>query len=195
MILACHQPNFFPWPSFFTKVDFADVFIVLNNVQFARNQYQNRFNFEGKWMTMSVNRGELGNLISQKHYVNPINDWNSIKSGVRYDWLDYFDHFISESLCFTNNSIIREIAKLLDIDTNISEDTYTPHLNASEKLVDLCLSFGAETYLSGPSGLKYLDLNLFSENDIQVKFVNETGESARYGKSFSNILHLLNDKF
>ena len=37
-ILATHQPQYLPWLGFFDKLDRADVFVLLDNVQFKTRE-------------------------------------------------------------------------------------------------------------------------------------------------------------
>ena len=57
MRISIHQPNFVPWYPFFQKIKEVDVFVILKECQFEKNGYQNRFNFNNKWYTMSVKKG------------------------------------------------------------------------------------------------------------------------------------------
>ncbi|MDD2554275.1 MAG: WbqC family protein, partial [Desulfotomaculaceae bacterium] len=42
MILAAHQPNYLPWLGYFSKMENADIFVILDNVQYIRRSYINR---------------------------------------------------------------------------------------------------------------------------------------------------------
>ena len=56
--LAAHQPQYLPWLGFFDKVAQADVFVLLDNVQFKKNEWQNRNRIKGatgpQWITVPV---------------------------------------------------------------------------------------------------------------------------------------------
>ncbi|MFQ5791494.1 MAG: WbqC family protein, partial [Acidobacteriota bacterium] len=58
MILAAHQPQFAPWLGFFDKLDRADVFVLLDNVQYKKNEWQNRNRIKAstgpQWLTVPV---------------------------------------------------------------------------------------------------------------------------------------------
>ena len=56
MIVSIHQPNFMPWYPYFQKMQQADIFVVLENCQFEKNGFQNRFNMNNTWYTMSTTR-------------------------------------------------------------------------------------------------------------------------------------------
>ncbi len=77
-VVSIHQPNFFPWYPFFHKLKQADMFVILENCQFEKNNYQNRFNLGGKWYTMSTNKHLLP--IVEKKYSNHLEDWAKIKN-------------------------------------------------------------------------------------------------------------------
>jgi hypothetical protein len=42
LIVAIHQPEHLPWLGFFNKIDQADLFVLLDVVQFRKNYFQNR---------------------------------------------------------------------------------------------------------------------------------------------------------
>lgn len=169
MKIAIHQPNFLPWYPFFQKIKEVDKFIILGNCQFEKNGFQNRFNLKNKWHTMSTKKGLTP--INTKIYLNPQKDWNKLKQNLsQYQkTLDKLDDCINENLLSTNSKIIEKITKMLGYNTEILYD-YPTELKSTDRLVDLCLHYGATEYLSGISGKNYLDLNLFKDKGIKVKF-------------------------
>ena len=54
MIAAVHQPQYLPWLGYFDKIDKADIFVLLDTVQFKKNEWQNR----NKIKTGSTNTGK-----------------------------------------------------------------------------------------------------------------------------------------
>nr|MBI3612487.1 WbqC family protein [Nitrospirota bacterium] len=42
MLVAIHQPQYLPWLGYLDKIDRADVFVILDTVQFKKNEWQNR---------------------------------------------------------------------------------------------------------------------------------------------------------
>ncbi len=169
MKIAIHQPNFLPWYPFFQKIKYVDKFIVLSNCQFEKNGFQNRFNLNDKWYTMSTKKGLVP--IINKEYVNPLEDWNKIKLNLpKYkNTLDKLDSCIENSLHLTNSKIIEKLTNMLGYNTEILYD-YPTDLKSTKRLVDICLHYGATEYLSGISGKKYLDLDLFKSKGIKVSF-------------------------
>lgn len=65
-VVAIHQPNFFPWLGYFDKIVRADVFVVLDHVQFPKSEgnWSNRVklavNGAPSWFTMPVVRAYEG---------------------------------------------------------------------------------------------------------------------------------------
>ncbi|MFQ5915470.1 MAG: WbqC family protein, partial [Nitrospinota bacterium] len=58
MIVAIHQPNYFPWLGYFYKIAMADVFVFLDDAQFSKNSLINRNRIAGsngvQWLTVPV---------------------------------------------------------------------------------------------------------------------------------------------
>ena len=169
MKISIHQPNFIPWYPFFQKIEEADIFIILRNCQFEKNNYQNRFNANNQWYTMRVKKGLED--IKDKKYINPLYDWNKIKKGFPKikNITENFDDCFSENLSETNSNIIIKACNLLNIKTKIVFDYPTP-LKSTERLVDLCEHYEATEYISGLGGKKYLNLELFKEKNIKISF-------------------------
>jgi len=169
MRVSIHQPNFVPWYPFFQKIKEVDKFIILKECQFEKNGYQNRFNFNDKWYTMSVKKGL--EPIRDKVYIDPKNNWDKIKNSLpKYkSILDEMDKCIGENLAATNFCIIANFCEMLGIDTELEVDQPT-NLVSTERLLDICKSWGATEYLSGIGGKDYLDVKLFNDNGIKVVF-------------------------
>ena len=178
MILAAHQINLFPFEGIAEKARASDVFVLLGQVQFSPGNYHNRFHQGGRWFTLSVHRG-LEPLV-EKRYADPFADFERIKRrmGPRYaSLLSEFDDCISEQLAETNGAIIWRLFRKLGIGVEIAWDWPTD-LRGTDRLVDLCKRFGADRYLSGPSGPKYLDLDVFEREGIRVIVQEPVGRRA-----------------
>jgi len=139
MTITIHQPNFVPWYPYFQKIQQADVFVLLGHCQFEKN------------------------------YINPLKDWNSIKSRL-FEYkniLSEMDNLITDNLYETNKDIILYLMNKLNITTPLVED-YPTDLNSTERLVDLCKKYNATTYLAGQGGKEYLNKLLFEKEGIEV---------------------------
>lgn len=168
--LTAHQPNFLPWLPFFEKARASDVLVLLQHAQFVKGNFHNRFSLDGKWFTMSVNSGIAP--LSSKKYVDSDLNWMRIKRRLpQYEkQLSYFDDAISTDLVATNIEIINRAMALLGGTWPTVVLEPKTGFTASERIIELCRLYGASTYLSGPSGIKYLDTKMFRDVGIKINF-------------------------
>lgn len=171
MRVSIHQPNFIPWMPFFEKIKSVDIFIILTHCEYEKGGFQNRFQLGNEWFTMPVIKSSNKTLITDKYYLDPAANWKKLKEKLfSYHWeLDRFDNCITDSLAETNVAIIRNIAKQLNIKTEIITD-FPTELKGTDRLVELCEYAGATSYLSGISGKLYLELDKFRAAGIDVEF-------------------------
>src|SRR3972149_6060262 len=108
MIAAIHQPQFIPWLGYFDKIDQSDVFIFLDNVQYKKNEYQNRNRIKTvdgwQWLTVPVlykfpqkiNEVRINNKIDwkKKHLHALITNYSRAKYFERY--IEYFKELYSK---------------------------------------------------------------------------------------------------
>lgn len=170
MIISIHQPNFCPWLPFFQKIEQSDVFVLMGNCQFEKNNFQNRFNYNDKWYTMRVHSG-MTTLIKDKKYIDAETDWQKITD--KLPKLKIFDACVDGNVFEMNKEIIVMACEKLKIYTEIYGDI-THGLKGTERLIQICKDHNADTYLSGISGKNYLDLKKFEQAGIKVVFQDES---------------------
>lgn len=173
MRIAIHQPNFCPYEGFWNKMKECDLFVIMTHSQFRKGGFENRFNYQNRWFTMSVNKGLKP--LTHKSYVNHKNDWNRIID--QLPKLSEFSPFISSSLVDTNYSIIHYAGLLLNISTPTITDLKT-ELSGTDRLVEICQQNNATEYLSGPSGKNYLEMEKFHRAGIEVLFQEPKGNKS-----------------
>lgn len=169
MIVSIHQPNFMPWFPYFRKISDADIFVIMGHCQFEKNNFQNRFMIDGKWQTLRVKKGNKP--IIKKEYVDSKEDWETIKRKLPKHRiaLENMDYCISDNLLLTNTRIIKHICEELKITTEIVCD-FPTELKRSERLLEICKKYNATHYLSGPSGINYLDAKIFKKSNIDILY-------------------------
>ena len=187
MIVAVHQPQYLPWLGYFDKIDRADVFVLLDNVQFKKNEWQNRNKIKTsqgwQWLTVPV-MYKYPQLISEVTINNRVN-WQhkqkqAILSNYRkahcYEFLEpFFKDFFSSTWGFIsqlNIEMVKRLTAMLGIETPLyvaSELGEFPQ-DPDERLIAITKYFNADTYLAGMGGRGYMDLDKFSNNGIQVIF-------------------------
>jgi len=190
MIVGIHQPNYLPYFGFFNKMKNSDVFIIYDDAQFNKGDYQHRNRiriFNGwKWLTVPVEKKHIPiNQIKIKNgaKINGIN-WQKAHLKEIHDnyrkapyYTEYWKKLYAiyeqqyDLLIDLNMRLIDFLMKSFDIDTEI---VYSSELGlkskSTEKLVELVNAVGGDVYMSGPSGKNYLDIESFNNEDIQVIF-------------------------
>jgi hypothetical protein len=177
MRVTIHQPEHFPYMGFFQKMKTADLFIVLDNVKYRKNYFQNRNKFPNaqgrdEWFTIPVNKRSNNSLIKDVYTV-PDNGWRKkllkqMKFNFGYDLERVYEPDKLIDINMLSIKFCREklgIRVPMEFASNLVND-----LSSSELLVNLCKSVNASTYISGPSGRDYLNVSLFEEENIGVEF-------------------------
>lgn len=189
MMTCIHQPQFLPYLGFFDKVAQCGVYVILDDVEAIRNDFTNRNGIKGPkgavWITIPVKEKD-GVII------------RDIEISTHINWIDKhlktIQHFYGKTPYFRSyfqdiEKIYkkREWGRIIDIDVeflkwvfnelNVDIDIiFSSKLNIKSKktlrLVDICREIGANVYLSGVGGKNYMDLDLFAESGINVKFQN-----------------------
>lgn len=190
MVVAIHQPEHLPWLGFFNKMANADEFIVLDNVQYSKGNFQNRnqvlVNGTGRYISVPVKleKYKEKTIADMEIYSDSDVPWKSkyLKT-IEYNYKhhpffkDYFPFFedlleknISGLLQF-NMEIIRFFAQKLQITTSmIMASSLAPQGSKSDLILDITKRAGANVYLSGAAGRNYMDLPKYYEQGIEVWF-------------------------
>lgn len=185
-ICAIHQPSFIPWGPFFHKMSLADVWIHLDDVSFMKNGVQNRNRLKGPqgafWWTVPV-RVSLGDLLRDVAVAGDprqsAKQWKTVETF--YSKAPYFatyqetlaDLFLRpwDNLCDLNLAVTATFADLLQIPSlQVRSSEFGLQTHATEHLVELCQAVEADVYVSGAGGLRYMDLSLFAQAGIEVRF-------------------------
>ena len=178
MIVSIHQPEHFPYLGFFQKMKASDLFIILDDVKFKKNNFQNRNKFLNKngmeeWFTIAVEKRANSKLIKDVKTSEDFGWKKKLKKQLQMnfnldsDLLDFI--YDGDSLVSMNHRSIAHCRTKLKIKTDV---VLSSDLNVggskTELLVNLCKEVGATTYLSGKGGLDYLDKDLFKNIKLEI---------------------------
>lgn len=187
MIVTIHQPEHMPWLGFFDKVMQADTFVILDNVQFERNYFQNRNKIRMQngwsWVTVPIAKARHDILINEVKIApekkGGRKNWNLINSAYRK--APYFEKYIEdtgkiylsdwERLCDFNIALINYFLRVLGIDKRIvtaSKLGIQLGKGGTEVNLNICKEMNADIYLSGISGRDYLNEERFNKEGIKV---------------------------
>jgi hypothetical protein len=183
-VAAVHQPQYLPYLGFFHKTAQADVLVLMDNVQFQRRGVQNRNKIKTaagpKWLTVPVLQ-RWGQLINEVR-TNPTVEWQSQHVNALRHSYARAKHFATYHpqiqavlerewtyLCDVDVALTHWAMEALHIDTPIvllSELGVAG--TSSELLVGACKAVGADHYVSGPGGRRYMDLDVFRDAGVGV---------------------------
>lgn len=184
------QPYFFPYPGYFELIANADLFVILNDVQYTRgwiNRNRIKSNIDWMYITVPVCKHFQTDKITD---IKICNSWKyliqkQIKSfkhsyGTKLD-LEFLDFYLSLSSYSFLYSLLKEtifwMCSKLGIKTNIIESSYYPSLfSGEERIINLCLQLGATDYLNLPGGRSLYDIKNFSKYNINLEFLPLTNK-------------------
>ena len=139
MIIAIHQPNYLPYLGFFDKMMKSDIFVVYDDAQFEKGEFQHRNRiriYHGwKWLTVPVEKKHIP--INEIRIKNEVATWKGVKwsdahfKDIRDNYKDnpYYSNYEKEikriyektydKLVELNMELINFLKKALDIDVKI----------------------------------------------------------------------------
>ena len=184
--VAIVQSNYVPWRGYFDLISSVDEFILLDDVQYTKQDWRNRNRIKTEngvvWLTIPVHGG-LHKRIDQVEIANP--GWASrhlatlthaYRSAPGLErclpWLtELYMEADSSMLSEVNRAFLERICAELGVTTPlISSSRYAVSGTKSRRLLDLCLAAGADEYLSGPAARSYLDEGLFERGGVSVRW-------------------------
>ena len=185
MIVAVHQPQYLPWLGYFDKIDQADVFCFLDNVQYKKNEWQNRNRIKTsqgrQWITVPVlyrfpqkiNEVTINNAVNWKRKHLQALITNYTKAPYFQKHINFFEDTYSRSwecLSELNIYLVENLCKKLNIQpkATVLASNLSLRDDPTDRLIDICRSLGGDTYLSGQAGIDYMNMERFKENGIKV---------------------------
>ena len=184
------QPTYLPWLGYFDLIDKSDNFIILDNVIFSKQSWQQRNRIKTSsgslWLTVPViTKGYAHQIVCDVNIIeNPkwsIKQIKTIKQNyINTPFYDYYFEELSDILLNSNKylaelniELIKWLCLKIGININLIRSSQLK-INKAEKvenLINICNKIGTDHYLS-PSGSKpYIDENnLFYESKIELSY-------------------------
>lgn len=187
MKVAIHQPQYLPWLGYLAKWAAADVFVFLDTVQYEKNGWQNRNRIRtadgAHWLTVPVH-AHLGTPIAEVA-IDTTQPWRarhlraiehayartahlashhgSLRALLDLDW---------RLLARLAVASAEWLAKAVGITTpsRLASTLAADDGDATGRLVAICKAVGADTYLAGGHGARYMDGARFREAGISVLY-------------------------
>ncbi|RXS80557.1 hypothetical protein EST92_17410 [Streptomyces sp. TM32] len=190
-LCAIHQPNLFPRLSTLAKLFAADYWIVLDDVQFARRDYQHRARLatlgcsqQRQWLTLPTHLPEgRATIIKEARLADPERSRRRIAHMLsqHYGGSRFWPALRSELGAVTDKfaatdktaviaeASIRLLLGLLGWKGQILRSSeFTVRADRSLRLADLALATNASGYLCGTGGMKYLRTEPFTTRGVAV---------------------------
>jgi hypothetical protein len=185
MRVAVHQPQYLPWSGLFDKIDQADCFVVLDNVQYEKNEWQNRNRIKTpqgwSWLTVPVHYHFPQRLREVKVADGDWQrtHWRTMTQSYRK--APHFDRYAPlleplytaswEWLVELNLAAMEKLAVALGLrwaPRPASQMALADDPN--QRLIDICRQVGATVYLAGSGSRHYLDRARFEAAGIAIEF-------------------------
>ena len=185
--ISIHQPGYLPWIGFFDKIACSDIFVLLDNVQYQKNYFDNRNKIKTKkgwiWLTVPVkyrfgqklNEVEIENNIKwpEKHYKTLITNYS--RAPYFSEYFSFFDEIYNKrkwkNLIDLNLTLINYIKEKMGIKTKLKRSSeFKTAGEKGDRILEICQKLKADFYLSGKFGRNYLDEKKFEEKNIKVDY-------------------------
>lgn len=203
MRLAIMQPYFFPYIGYFQLITAVDLFIVYDNIKYTKKGWinRNRMLQNGKDVMFSLplksgsdmldvrdrelaadfNREKFLNLFKGAYRCAPYfaQTFSLLEQIVRYKDRNLFR--------FLHHSIIKTCEHMgITTEIKISSEIAIDHgMKNQDKVLALCESVGASTYVNAVGGIKLYSKNTFQEKGIELKFIRaKLFEYPQFGDEF-----------
>ena len=203
MIVSIHQPQYLPWLGYFDKIDRADVFVLLDTVQYKKNEWQNRNRIKtargAQWLTVPVTY-HYPQLICEVG-VNSRERWQhrqqqalvtNYRKAPHWGCLEgFFEEIFSrpwETISELNIHVVKRLAAILGIETpiHVASGLGSFPEDPDERLIALTKHFGAGTYLAGNGGQGYMDMKKYEQAGVEVLF--QDYRHPRYNQLFGEFV-------
>ena len=189
MKIAMHQPNFIPWGGYFSRIQSADVFVIVDDVQYSHYSLTNR-------NRIKTPNGLLNLTVPLKSITKSDNLISNIKIDYQKNWpkkhlktfeycykkAPYFNDIFGiihsiydlhhEKLVDFNFAFINKICKYLYLENNF---LFSSSLGIADKstdrLISICKHLNAKQFLHGAGGYKYFEIEKFRESEIDLVMV------------------------
>ncbi|MFF2819467.1 WbqC family protein [Kitasatospora cineracea] len=192
MVCAIHQPNFLPRLSTLAKIAAADVWVVLDDVQHTRRDYQHRARLGAlhgdgttRWLSLPIllPHGRT-TLIRDARLVDPARTRRRVEGILREQyrtspfWPTFADRLrpLLDLIDTTDRTAeITEASTLLLLDLLgwkglvVRSSDLSAGAGRTQRLVDLCRAIGADTYLCGTGGCRYIEPQRFADAGIGLR--------------------------
>src|SRR3954453_23373705 len=187
MLISIHQPHYLPWLRYCDKISRSDLFILLDDVQYEKNGFQNRNKIKTAqgwaYLTIPVQRPTRREI--REVEIDNRTGWRENHRRtleMSYRKAPYFERYWPEwatlyeqewtHLAALNRAMLVLLLRQLEISTQVVLSSDLPTQScATERLAELCGAVGGDSYLSGRYAVEaYLDPAILTTAGIRLAF-------------------------
>ena len=188
MVVSIHQPDYIPYIGYFYKMFQSEKFVYLDDAQYSNDNMHN-------WNKIKTPQGELRLKIPvENHLGDPINKvrtkdelgWKTkqLKTiEMNYSKAPYFREIFPlfselllaqySNIADMNIAINTWIAKSFDFKTQFYKSSeMNINTNREERVIDICVSLGADTYISGHGASVYQKKEHFACRGVELVYTD-----------------------
>jgi len=188
--VVIHQPDFLPYLGFFHRFINADLWVILDNVQYLNRGWHSRdqikVNNGSSWLKVATKKTPRNTLINQVQLANT--NWkndninlishNYNKTAFYHEIMPCIEELYSFeciNLIDFNLKSIDMLCNLFDISIpQIIASNLNPEGKSNELLINILKKVDAKIYLSGVGAKTYMQDNLFADAGIEIIYQSYT---------------------
>jgi len=185
--VAIHQPHYLPWLGYLAKWAAADLLVFLDTVQYEKNGWQNRNRIKtpagARWLTVPV-RVRLGMRIAdvsvdgdqpwaprhlqalERAYADAPH-WRAYRDALAQLYAPSWERLTSIAVASAE-----WLGRAIGVTTpvRLASSFGIDDEDPTGRLIALCRAVGADTYLAGPHGGRYMEGKRFDDAGIRVLY-------------------------
>lgn len=186
--LTGHQPNYLPYPGFFSKIFRADSFIIVDHVQFRRKSDHKRNTIHGpngpftlSLQTSAPYQARICEVLLVEPKICLKEHWESIEhSYIKYPFFPKYGPLLKEvyqgdyvKMSDLNEAIIRSLLGIFEVSKPVfksSEVVDDWNLMNNDMIIHMCKKLGCNGYISGMGAVDYILPEKFAVNHLEHMF-------------------------
>lgn len=187
--IAIMQPYFLPYIGYWQLINAVDIFVIYDNIQYTKKGWfnRNRFLQNGKDSLFSIPLKKDSDFLNvDQRLISP--DYNRKKliaqfknAYVKASYVKEIMPFLEEIINYDEENLfkyiynsVNKICEYLNIDTEIvisSTINIDNNLKAQDKVIAICNTLGATTYINPIGGISLYNKNDFMQKNLELKFI------------------------
>ena len=186
------QPYFLPYIGYWQLINAVDKFVILDDVQYITKGWVNRnkiiVNGKENWITIPLKNANRNRMINEIEICDKSLWLPKFERSIKYNFKNsiFFKEIYELIDCILNNeennlskfllNSISSICNYLGIKTDIlvsSSCSPKRELKGESRIIEICKNIGANTYINPPGGKNLYNNSSFSEEGIDLHFLEE----------------------